>query len=321
MSQAYEFPVSIVLNKDVILTPEARQLLTGLGISPKETSQYSLVGNVLSHHHVVSTLIVLKIRVTAILKAGVPYAGLDDVMAITINSVAPIHTLRYAPVAVEDQEVYRVIIPLITNNIGILPNEELVIRRSGGLLSLVHDQFEIQLQESDLIKIREKSVRKERYALITPDKSMWRAVSLLAYSLPEVVEQVKAEPCALFCRSSIVTGYYSTSALLKLTPPTYDTYGETTQVLEWLRFLYRYGQWPEQCDQQHPAILAWRSIVRAPDFDSDDFTKFMAFHVCRHRALLMTVLTEGRMIVTEKGPVSPYDFFAQYDETAHAHQS
>ena len=321
MSQAYEFPVSIVLNKDVLLTPETQQLLTGLGIDPKETSQYELVGSILSHQHMVEALIVLKMRVTAILKAGVPYAGLDDVMTITISNIAPIHTLRYAPAVEDDQEVYRVVLPLITNNIGILPNEELVIRRSGGLLSLVHKQFETQLQESDLLKIREKSVRKERYALITPDTSMWRVVSLRAYSLLEVIAQVKVEPCALFCRTSIVTGYYSTSALFKLTPPIYNTYSETTQVLEWLNFLYRYGEWPKQCDQTHPVIECWRSIVRAPELDSDDFTKFMAAYVCRYRSLPVTVITEGRMIATENGPVSPYDFFAQYDETAHAHQS
>ena len=85
MSQGDDFTVSIVLNKDVILTPETQQLLESLGIKHKETSQYELVGSVLSHRHVVKSLIVLQMRVTAIMKSGVPFAGLDDVIAVTLN--------------------------------------------------------------------------------------------------------------------------------------------------------------------------------------------------------------------------------------------
>ncbi|MNV18379.1 hypothetical protein D3C71_1092010 [compost metagenome] len=320
MSQAYEFPVSIVLNKDVILTPETQHLLTGLGIDPKETSQYELVGSVLSHRHVVKSLLVLKMRITAILKSGVPFAGLDDVMAITISNIAPIQTVRYAP-EVEQEEVYRVKDPLITNNIGIMPNEELVIRRSGDLLSLAHEQFEIQLKECDLAKIKEKSVRKERYALIMPDESMWRVVSLRAYSLPEVIEQVQVDPCAMICRSDLDTGYYSTSALFKLKRTIYNPDGKKTHVLEWLQHLYLYGEWPDDADLDHPIIQRWKYMHKVPSFDSDEFTQFMAFHVCRYRSLTATVRTEGRMIVTDSGPVRPRDFFAQYDEINHAHQS
>lgn len=320
MSQAYDSPVSIVLNKDVNLTPETLHLLEGLGINPKETSQYELIGSVLSHGHITKAFIVLKMRVTAILKAGVPFAGLDDVMAITISNIAPIQTVR-VPVETEHEEVYRVVSPLITGNIGIMPNEELVIRRSGDLLSLAHEQFEIQLKESDLVKIKEKSVLKDRYAVIIPDKTMWRVVSLHGYSLPEVIEQVQVDPAALFCRTSVDTGYYSTSALFKFKRPIYTTSGEKTEVLDWLQFAYTYGEFPDDVDLEHPFIKLWTVMVKAPAFDSEEFVQFLAFNVCRFRSLTATVKVEDKQIRTDKGLVRPRDFFAQYDEISHAHQS
>lgn len=320
MSQAYDSPVSIVLNKDVLLTPETQRLLAGLGINPKETSQFELVGSVMSRKHMVSSWIVLKMRITAILKSGVPYAGLDDIMAITISNIAPIQTVRVAPES-EQEEVYRVQYPLITNNIGIMPNEELVIRRSGDLLSLAHEQFEIQLKESDLAKIKAKSVRKERYAVIMPDDSMWRVISLRGYSLDEVIEQVQVDPDAMICRSGIETGYYSTSALFKLKRAIYKTTGKKTYVLNWLQHLYLYGEWPDDAELDHPILARWKAMHKVPDFNTDEFVQFMAFHVCRYRSLTATVRIEGRMIITDKGPVRPRDFFAQYDEIAHANQS
>lgn len=320
MSQGYDSPVSIVLNKDVLLTPETQRLLSGLGINPKETSQYELVGSVLSRRHMVASMIVLKMRITAILKSGVPFAGLDDIMAITISNIAPIQTVRVGPDS-EEEEVYRVRDPLITNNIGIMPNEELVIRRSGDLLSLAHEQFEIQLKESDLAKIKEKSIRKERYAVIMPDESMWRVVSLQGYSLNEVIEQVTVDPCAMFCRSRLDTGYYSTSALFKLKRTIFNTDGKKTHALEWLQYLYLYGEWPETVDQDHPIVQRWKLMHKVPAFDTVEFTQFMAFHVVRYRSLTISVKTEGNMIITDHGPVRPRDFFAQYDEIAHANQS
>ena len=320
MPQEYDSPVSIVLNKDVFLTPETLQLLEGLGINHKETSQYELVGSVISHRYMLRSVIVLRMRVTAILKSGVPFAGLDDVMAITLNSIEPIQTVR-VPIELEHEEVYRVTSPLITGNIGIMPNEELVIRRSGDLLSLAHEQFEIQLQESDLTKIKAKSVRKDRYALIIPDKTMWRVVSLHAYSLPEVISQVQVDPAALFCRTSVDTGYYSTSALFKFSRPIYTTLGKKTEVLDWLQYAYTYGEFPETADLDHPVIAIWKVMAKVPAFDTDEFVQYMAFHVCRYRSLTATVKVEDKQIKTDKGLVRPRVFFAQYDEITHAHQS
>lgn len=321
MSQGYDFPVSIVLDKDVILTPETQRLLEGLGIKPGEASQYELIGSVLSHRHLVRSLIVLKMRVTAILKSGMPFAGLDDVMAITLNNICPVQTVRQ-PHHSEEVEVYRTTSSLITNNIGIMPNEELVIRRSGDLLSLAHQQFEIQLKESDLTRIKEKSVRKDRYALLIPDATMWRVVSLRAYSLAEVVDQVQVESCALFCRSTVDTGYYSTSALFKFETPIYTTDGKKTQVLTWLHHVYSYGEWPDDAHLDNPTLLRWRDMVKAPEFGSDEFAQFMAFHVCRYRSLPVRVTILNGQVQTDNGPMRLREFFAQYDDgTQHAHQS
>lgn len=320
MSQASDSTVSIALNKDVILTPETQQLLEGLGIKPKETSQYELVGSVLSHRHVVKSLIVLKMRVTAILKAGVPFAGLDDVIAITINNIIPIKTVQQSRHDWKE-EVYRVVSPLITNNIGILPNEELVIRRSGDLLSLAHQQFEIQLNESDLKRIQEKSVRKDQYALIVPDETMWRVVSLRAYSLKEVVDQVDFHDLALFCRAAVDTGYYSTSALFKFNRAIYSADGEKTDVLAWLQHAYEYGELPDACNTENPILVKWRAMVKAPEFGTNEFDQFMAFHACRFRSIQSAVKVENRRVVTDHGTMRLRDFFAQFDEIDHAHQS
>lgn len=320
MSQATESHVSIALNKDVMLTPETQQLLEGLGIKHKETSQYELIGSVLSHRHVVKSFIVLQMRVTAILKAGIPFADMDDVIAITLSNIIPIRTARQShPV---HEEVYRVTSPILTNNIGIMPNEELVIRRSGDLLSLAHQQFEIQLNEADLKRIRESSVRKERYALIMPDATMWRVVALHAYSLDEVTRQVNGlDACTLISRCSVDTGFYSTSALFKFDQPIYSYDGQRTDVLAWLRYAYEYGELPDECDTSHPAILNWKAMVKAPDFDTQEFAQFMVFHASRHRSLLTATKVEGGCVVTAKGPMRPRDFFAQFDEISHAHQS
>lgn len=320
MSQASDSTVSIALNKDVILTPETQQLLEGLGVNPKETSQYELVGSVLSHKHVVKSLIVLKMRVTAILKSGVPFAGLDDVIALTINNIIPIKTVQQNRNDWKE-EVYRVNAPLITNNIGIMPNEELVIRRSGDLLSLAHQQFEIQLNEADLKRIQEKSVRKDQYALIVPDATMWRVVSLRAYSLKEVVDQVNFNDLALFCRAAVDTGYYSTSALFKFHRTIYSADGQKTDVLDWLQHAYEYGELPDACNLEHPILLKWQEMVKAPEFGTNEFDQFMAFHACRFRSIQTAVKVENRRVITDKGPMRLRDFFAQFDEIDHAHQS
>lgn len=320
MSQATDSHVSIALNKDVMLTPETQQLLEGLGIKHKETSQYELIGSVLSHKHVVKSFIVLKMRVTAILKAGIPFADMDDVIAITLSNIIPISTTRQTHEVHE--EVYRVTSPILTNNIGIMPNEELVVRRSGDLLSLAHQQFEIQLNEADLKRIRESSIRKDRFALIMPDATMWRVVALHAYSLDEVIQQVNGlDACTLISRCSVDTGFYSTSALFKFDQPIYSYDGQRTDVLSWLRYAYEYGELPDNCDRAHPAILNWKAMVKAPDFDTQEFAQFMVFHACRHRSLLTAAKVEDNCVVTANGPMRPRDFFAQFDETSHAHQS
>jgi len=320
MSQGDDFTVSIVLNKDVILTPETQQLLESLGIKHKETSQYELVGSVLSHRHVVKSLIVLQMRVTAIMKSGVPFAGLDDVIAVTLNNIIPIKTVQQNRSECSE-EVYRTNAPILTNNIGIMPNEELVIRRSGDLLSLAHQQFEIQLNEADLKRIQEKSIRKEQYAFIVPDDAMWRVMSMRAYSMDEIVSQVNYHDLALFCRTSVDTGYYSTTALFKFQRPIYSADGKKTDVLSWLEHAYAYGELPEACDLEHPILVKWRAMVKAPEFGTHEFDQFMAFHVCRFRSIQSAVKVEGGCVVTDKGPVRLRDYFAQYDEIGHAHQS
>jgi hypothetical protein len=319
MSFATDVPVSIALNRDVMLTVETQRLLEGLGINPKDAAQYELVGSVLAHRQIVRSFIVLKMRITAILKSGMPFAGLDDVMAITINNICPVQTIRASPEY--DEEIYRVREPVLTNNIGLMPNEELVVRRSGDLLTLAHEQFEIQVTEQDLEKITSKSAHKARYAVLSPDATMWRVVSVRSYSIKELIDQVKLSPDSMFCKVDLDTGYYSTSALLNISRRVFDSSAKPTRVLDWLREFYEYGEFPPDANLQHPIVLRWKSMVQAPEFDTNEFSQFAAFHVCRYRGLTSPVRVENQMVVTDNGTMRLRDYFAQFDEIAHAHQS
>jgi hypothetical protein len=136
-----------------------------------------------------------------------------------------------------------------------------------------------------------------------------------------MIEQLQVDPCAMLCRTAVDTGYYSTSALFKFDKTIYTVDGKKTNVLRWMQYIYEYGELPDDCDKEHPILLRWQQMVKAPDFDSPEFTQFMAFHVCRYRSLTISVKTEGTSIVTDNGLLRPRDFFAQYDEIAHANQS
>lgn len=303
-------PVSIVLNKDVLLTPTTLKLFEGLGIDYRRGEEFAIVGHILSHRSFVQALTVLRMRVQSVMRNGVPFTGLNDTVTLTVSSVTPIQTVGDFERA--EEEIYKLNRPIMTSNIGFLPNEEIVIRRDCDLISLTHGRVELQITEKDLEAIRQNSARKATYSVVIPDEQTWRVVAFSAYSPSDICKLVDLEDSVSFCEGSIPNGFYSTEALLPRLGTMLTKNNTPTRSFDILHDAYRTGEFSE-FDPEDPILKSWMRLTSAPPVDSPQFKDFLIYHAARFRDLSSPLTIRDGMILHGDDYLTPREYFSLLD--------
>lgn len=319
MAGVTDSPVSIVLNKDVVLAPEVIRMFRNIGITHQILHQFELVGIVLSRVKTDDGHLQLRMRVSGVQHFGIPYAQFNEIMELALGRMSPVRTIRHEPM--RDVAVYRIVRNIISGSVRLAAGEEVAIRHNGTIKSLFLRDTEYMLSAEDAERIEQHGERKRWFSVVFPVLNTWRVVPVLAYDRPNLMYHLRPLPRLFFADKAIPPGMYTTMALLRETTELYSFRGDLVGAFKWLSYMYRYGELPSACNLLDPTMLLWQAMVKAPAFNTNDFYQFLAFKVIANRGLSLCVTVENGHAITESGPMRLHDFFAQFDGNPHVPKS